>query len=61
MSTFAIFVLGLLVMGITLTAVVLIGLSEAADPAHSRPSDLSPLERPLVGHLRDDIPKAEDP
>lgn len=48
MSTLAIFFLGLLVTGLTLTAVLLIGLSEAADPAHSRLSDLSALERKLV-------------
>jgi hypothetical protein len=51
-STLAIFVIGLLVTGITLTAVVLIGLSEASDPAHSRLSDLSELERNLVGRSR---------
>ena len=51
-----IFVLGLFVMGITLTAVFFIGLSEAADPAYSRPKDLSPVERSLVGHLREDLP-----
>ena len=55
MSTLAIFVLGLFVTGLTLTAVFLIGLSEAADPAHSRPDDLSPLERSLVGHMREDV------
>jgi len=48
MSTLAIFVFGLIVTGITLTAVLSIGLSEASDPAHSRLSDLSPLERKLV-------------
>jgi hypothetical protein len=54
MSTLAIFVLGLLVTGITLTAVFLVGLSEASDPAHSRLSDLSALERKLVGGSRDE-------
>ena len=58
MSTFAIFVLGLFVTGLTLTAVLLIGMSEAADPAHSRPDDLLPLERSLVGHLREDLPES---
>ena len=52
MSTIAIFVLGLFVSGITLTAAILVGLSEAADPAHSRIEDLTPLERKIVG--RDD-------
>jgi hypothetical protein len=55
MSTLAIFVLGLFVTGLTFTAVFLIGVSEAADPAHSRPDDLLPLERSLVGHLRKDL------
>jgi hypothetical protein len=53
MSTLAIFVVGVLVTGITLTAVVLVGLSEASDPAHSRYSDLSTLERSLVGRSRE--------
>lgn len=48
MSTLTIFIFGLMVTGITLTAVILIGLSEAADPAHSRLRDLSRLERHLV-------------
>jgi hypothetical protein len=61
MSTLAIFVLGLLVTGITLTAVFLVGLSEASDPAHSRLSDLSALERNLVGRSREENrPEAGD-
>lgn len=48
MGTLAIFVLGLIVTGITLAAVVLIGLDEAGDPAHSKPGDLSALERKIV-------------
>jgi len=48
MSTLAIFVVGLFVTGITLTAVFLVGLTEAGDSAHSRPSDLSTLEKRLV-------------
>ena len=48
MSTLAIFLLGLFVTGLTLIAVFLIGLTEAADPAHSRLRDLSPLEEKLV-------------
>jgi len=58
MSTLAIFVVGLLVTGITLTAVLLIGLSEASDPAHSRLSDLSSIERALVGRSRERHQKA---
>jgi hypothetical protein len=52
MSTAAIFVLGLFVTGLTVAAAFLIGVSEAADPAYSRPEDLLPMERSLVGHLR---------
>lgn len=60
MSALAIFVLGIFVTGLTCSAVFLIGMSEAADPAHSRPGDLSPLERSLVGHLREDLPESSD-
>ncbi len=60
MTTLAIFVLGLFVTAITLAAVVLVGLSEASDPAHSRLSDLSPLERKLVNRPNDDGPQAAD-
>ena len=48
MSTLAIFILGLIVTGMTLSAVFLIGLDEAGDPAQSRLSDLSSLEKNLV-------------
>ena len=48
MGTLAIFVLGIIVTGITLTAVVLIGLDEARDPAHSKLGDLSPFEKNIV-------------
>jgi hypothetical protein len=48
MSTLAIFLLGLIVTGMTLAAVVLIGLDEAGDPAHSKLGDLSSLEKNLV-------------
>ena len=48
MSTALIFVLGVVVTLITTAAVVLIGLAEAEDPAHSRPEDLADWERPLV-------------
>jgi hypothetical protein len=60
MTTLAIFVLGLFVTGLTFAAVFLIGVSEAADPAHSRPDDLSALERSLVGHLRGDLAESSD-
>jgi hypothetical protein len=48
MSTLAIFVLGFVVTTIVLIAASLVGLSEASDPAHSRLSDLTDLERSLV-------------
>ena len=48
MTAVTIFVIGVLVTGMTLTAVVLVGVSEAADPAHSRAEDLSDWERALV-------------
>lgn len=48
MTAVTIFVIGVLVTGMTLTAVVLVGVSEAADPAHSRTEDLSDWERALV-------------
>jgi hypothetical protein len=50
----AIFLFGVLVMAITLFAVFLLGLSEAADPSLSRPEDLTKLERYLVGRERAD-------
>ena len=52
MTTIAIFVLGVFVSGITFAASLLIGLSEAADPAQSRLEDLTDFERNLV--QRDD-------
>jgi hypothetical protein len=48
-STALIFALGVLVTGITVAAVVLVGLAEAADPKHSRPQDLTEWERSIVG------------
>lgn len=48
MTAVTIFVIGVLVTGMTLTAVVLVGVTEAADPAHSRPEDLWDWERALV-------------
>ena len=47
-----IFVLGVIVTGITLAAVILVGLGEAADPSQSRPEDLTGWERSLVGRER---------
>ena len=49
MSTAFIFGLGLVVTAITSAAVILVGISEAADPSHSRPEDLAGWERSLVG------------
>jgi hypothetical protein len=43
-----IFIFGLLVMSLTVTAAVLVGLQEARDPSHSRPEDLATWERNLV-------------
>ncbi len=60
MTTLAIFVLGLIVTGITLAAVVLIGLNEAGDPAHSKLSDLSPLEKNLVDRTGDASPETAE-
>ncbi|MEJ2582811.1 MAG: hypothetical protein P8127_14440 [Acidobacteriota bacterium] len=60
MSSLAIFALGLFVTGLTVAAVSLVGMSEAADPAHSRPEDLTPVERSLVGHLREDLPESSE-
>ena len=49
MNTVAIFVLGLFVSGITVTAAILVGFFEAADPNHSRVEDLTDIERNVVG------------
>lgn len=49
MSTVLIFALGVLVTGLTVAAVVLVGIAEAADPKHSRPQDLTEWERSIVG------------
>ena len=53
MTTLAIFLLGVLVTGITIAAVILIGLDEAADPAHSRVEDLSSFEKSMVNRSDD--------
>lgn len=52
MSTAIIFAIGLFVSGITFVAVVLVGLSEAADPKLSRPSDLTEWEWSMVREAR---------
>jgi hypothetical protein len=48
-TTFAIFVLGLVVTGITGCGAVFIGLQEAADPHQSRVQDLTGFEKQVVG------------
>jgi hypothetical protein len=52
MTTAFIFGIGLVVTAITSAAVILVGISEAADPSHSRPEDLAEWERSLVGRGR---------
>jgi hypothetical protein len=47
-TTFPIFLLGLLVTGITIAAVLSIGIDEAADESQSRDEDLYAFERALV-------------
>lgn len=54
MTTLAIFLLGVLVTGITIAAVILIGLDEAADPSHSRFEDLSSFEKSMVNRPDED-------
>ena len=49
MSTLIIFIVGLFVSGLTLTAAVLVGLQEAADPGLSRIDDLTKAEKKIVG------------
>ncbi len=44
----AIFAVGLLVTAATLAGAFVIGLTEAADSDHARPSDLTNLERKMV-------------
>ncbi len=48
MSTVAIFVLGLFVSFLTLTAAWLVGIQEASDPALSRIEDLTEIEKKIV-------------
>ncbi len=54
MTSFAIFVLGLVVTVITGAGAVLIGLQEASDPGHSRVEDLTNLEKQIVGRNDDE-------
>lgn len=65
MTTLAIFLLGVLVTGITIAAVILIGLDEATDPSHSRIEDLSSFEKSVVNRPDDgadgDETKSSDP
>ena len=49
MTTLSIFILGLIVSGITGYAAFLVGLEEAADPSQSRVEDLTVIEKKLVG------------
>ncbi len=44
----AIFVVGVFVSGLTLTAAVLVGLQEASDPSLSRIEDLTETEKKIV-------------
>ncbi|MFN0137891.1 MAG: hypothetical protein ACKVS9_17445 [Phycisphaerae bacterium] len=57
MSTEVIFLFGLAITVMVLVAIIIIniGLMEAADPAHSRPEDLTSWEREAVRHKRDDL------
>lgn len=59
MTTFGIFMLGILVTGITLAAVTLIGLDEAADPDHSRLKDLSSFEKSMVNRPQEGAESAD--
>jgi len=49
MTSFAIFVLGLIVTAITGAGAILIGLEEASDPEQSRVQDLTKIEKQIVG------------
>ena len=48
-NTLIIFIVGLFVGGLTLTAMLLVGLQEASDPALSRVEDLTEIEKKIVG------------
>lgn len=49
MSNAIIFILGLFVSGLTLSAAVMVGLQEASDPGLSRAEDLTDIEKKIVG------------
>lgn len=55
MTSFTIFVLGLLVTALTGTGAILIGLQEASDPEQSRPDDLTDIEKKIVGREGDSL------
>jgi len=57
MTTSLIFALGVFVSVLVAIAVVLVGLSEAADPDVARKEDLASWERKLVGESRGDRTK----
>ncbi len=48
MNSLLIFVVGLFVSGLTLTAAVLVGLQEASDPSLSQVEDLTEFEKKIV-------------
>ena len=48
MMTLPIFLLGLLVSGITIAAVLMVGIDEAGDVSNAREEDLNAFERALV-------------
>lgn len=52
MSTIIIFAIGVFVSALTFLGVVLVGLTEAADPSLSHPEDLSEWEWSMVGEAR---------
>ena len=48
MMTLPIFLLGVLVTGITIAAVLMVGIDEAGDVSNAREEDLNSIERALV-------------
>lgn len=52
MDIFILLVLELAVIGVTSSTILLVGLSEAAEPQQSRAEDLSAWERPRVATER---------
>lgn len=54
--TLPIFLLGVLVTGITIAAVLTVGIDEAGVTSQARDSDLSNLERALVSRPSDATP-----